>query len=144
LPPAPKAVGVYQPAVTVGDLCYTSGHVPLLPGGELIKGKVGAGANEQDGYRAAKQAGLAILATLKAHLGSLNRVRRVVKIFGLVNCTGEFTQQPAVLNGCSELMQEIFGADRGVGARSAVGTNSLPLGVTVEIEAVFEIEKGQN
>ena len=141
LPPAPKAVGVYRPAMNVGNLCYTSGHVPLLPDGSLICGCVGKGASEKEGYAAAKQAGLTILATLKNHLGSLNKVKRVVKIFGLVNCTDEFTGQPAVMNGCSEIMKEVFGDENGVGARSAVGTNSLPLGVMVEIEAIFEIEE---
>ena len=141
LPPAPKAVGLYKPAIDVGNLCYTSGHVPLLPDGSLIKGCVGKDADEKAGYDAALQSGLTILATLKQHLGSLNRVKRVVKIFGLVNCTGEFTGQPAVMNGCSELMKQVFGDDHGVGARSAVGTNSLPLGVMVEIEAIFEIQE---
>lgn len=139
LPPAPQAVGVYRPAVVVGNLCYTSGHIPLLPDGSMIKGKVGADADERAGYHAAKQAALTILATLKARLGTLNRVRRVVKLFGLVNCTDDFTQQPSVMNGCSDVMREVFGVEQGVGARSAVGTNSLPLGVMVEIEAIFEL-----
>ena len=140
LPPAPKAVGVYKPALTVGNLCYTSGHVPLLPDGDMIKGCVGDNADQDEGYRAARQCGLAIIATLREHLGSLDRVKRVVKIFGLVNCTSDFTGQPAVLNGCSELMKEVFGEDAGIGTRSAVGTNALPLGVMVEIEAIFEVE----
>ena len=140
LPPAPKAVGLYKPAIEVGNLCYTSGHVPLMPDGSMLKGCVGKDVDEQAGIDAARQAGLTILATLKSHLGTLNRVKRVVKIFGLVNCTNEFTGQPAVMNGCSELFKSVFGEDDGVGARSAVGTNALPLGVTVEIEAIFEIQ----
>ena len=141
LPPAPKAVGLYRPATVVGHLCYTSGHVPLQSDGSLIKGCVGKDADEQAGIQAARQAGLTILATLKQHLGGLDRVKRVVKIFGLVNCTSEFTGQPAVMNGCSELMKEVFGDENGVGARSAVGTNALPLGVMVEIEAIFELKE---
>ena len=142
MPPAPKAVGVYKPALVVGNLCYTSGHVPFLPDGSLIKGCVGKDADEAAGYNAAKQAGLTILATLKSHFGSLDRIKRVVKIFGFVNCTDDFMGQPAVMNGCSELMKEVFGDENGVGTRSAVGTNSLPLGVMVEIEAIFEIHEG--
>ncbi len=142
LPPAPKAVGVYRPAIVVGNLCHTSGHVPLLPDGSLITGCVGRDADEAAGYNAAKQAGLTILATLKNHFKSLDRIQRVIKIFGLVNCTDDFTGQPGVMNGCSELMKEVFGDENGIGARSAVGTNSLPLGVMVEIEAIFEISAG--
>ncbi len=140
LPPAPKAVGVYKPAVVVGNLLFTSGHVPLLPDGEMLKGKVGQDVDQDAGYAAARQCGLAILATLRSHLGSLNRVKRLVKGFGLVNCTDDFMGQPAVLNGFSELMKDVFGDEAGVAARSAVGTNALPLGVTVEIEAIFEID----
>lgn len=141
LPPAPKAVGVYKPALVIGNLCYTSGHVPFLPDGNLIKGCVGRDADETAGYNAAKQAGLTILATLKSHFGSLDRIKQVVKIFGLVNCSDDFTGQPAVMNGCSELFKAVFGEEAGIGTRSAVGTNSLPLGVMVEIEAIFEIHE---
>ena len=105
----------------------------------MITGCVGSELNQQQGYDAAKQTGLTILATLKKDLGSLDRVKRVVKIFGMVWCTADFTQHPAVINGCSELYRDVFGDDIGVGARSAVGMNSLPLGVTVEIEGVFEL-----
>ena len=140
LPPAPKAVGVYKPALTVGNICYTSGHLPMLPDGSLLTGCVGKCSTQAQGYDAARQAGLAILATLKAHLGSLDKVKRVVKIFGMVYCTDEFTNQPAVVNGCSELMASIFGDDVGVGTRSAVGVAALPLGVLVEVEGIFEIE----
>jgi enamine deaminase RidA (YjgF/YER057c/UK114 family) len=140
LPPAPKAVGVYKPALSSGNLCFTSGHVPLLPNGDLIKGCVGKDADQEAGYRAARQCGLAMLATLREHLGSLDRVQRVIKLFGLVNCTPDFTGQPAVINGCSELFKDVFGDDAGVGTRSAVGSVALPLGIMVEIEAIFEIE----
>ena len=141
LPPASTAVGVYKPAITVGNLCYTSGHVPLLPDGSMIKGCVGRDGVDQDaGYAAARQCGLAILATVKEHLGSLDRIGRVIKIVGMVNATAEFEGHPAVLNGCSELMKAVFGEDHGVGARSAVGMSGLPLGVMVEIEAIFELK----
>ena len=141
LPPAPKAVGVYKPAMNVGNLCYTSGHVPLKGDGTMIKGCVGRDADEQEGYQAAKQVGLTLLATLQQHLGSLDRIKRVVKIFGMVACTEDFCGHPTVINGCSELMKEVFGDDSGVGTRSAVGMTSLPLGVMVEIEAVFELHE---
>lgn len=140
LPPAPSAVGIYKPALIVGNLCYTSGHLPVQTDGQLILGTVGKDVDQEAGYAAARQAGLTMLATLKAHLGELNRIKRVVKIFGMVSCTPEFTQQPAVINGCSELMAEVFGADAGVGTRSAVGVSALPLGVAVEIEGIFELE----
>ncbi|MBX3416222.1 MAG: RidA family protein [Pirellulaceae bacterium] len=141
LPPAPKAIGVYKPVVIQGDLCYTSGHGPLKNDGTLITGVVGKDATQEEGYQAARQTGLAILASLKKELGSLNHVKRVVKVFGMVQCTADFNQQPAVINGCSELFRDIFGADLGVGARSAVGMNALPVGMMVEIEAIFEIDR---
>jgi enamine deaminase RidA (YjgF/YER057c/UK114 family) len=106
----------------------------------LVTGRVGADLDLSAGAAAARLAALAILATLRAELGSLDRVRRVVKVLGLVNCTADFQQHPAVINGASELFAEVFGHEAGVGARSAVGASSLPLGVPVEIEAVFEIE----
>ena len=140
LPPAPEPKGVYRPLVVVGNLAYTSGHLPVKSDGTIITGRIGAELDQQAGYAAARQTGLAILATLRKGLGSLDRVRRVVKLLGVVNCTPDFNQQPAVINGCSELLAEVFGPDAGVGARSAVGVGSLPLGVPVEIEAIFEIQ----
>ncbi len=139
LPPPPKAVGLYKPCLVVGNLCFTSGHVPLKSDGTLYQGCVGREVDKAAAVLAARQAGLAILATLRARLGSLDRVQRVIKMLGFVNCVPEFQEQPAVLNGCSELFAQVFGADAGVGARSAVGTNALPLGVTVEVEAIFEL-----
>ena len=141
LPPPPSAVAVYRPSLIVGDLCYTSGHLPVNPDGSLHLGCVGQGADQDAGYAAAKQAALAILSTLKAELGSLDRITQIVKLFGMVNCTPDFTQQPAVINGCSELMKEVFGEQIGVGTRSAVGVASLPLGVMVEIEAIVKIKE---
>jgi enamine deaminase RidA (YjgF/YER057c/UK114 family) len=140
LPPAPKAMGLYKPVVIVEGLAYTSGHGPLLASGELIRGRIGGDLDTQQGYDAARQTGLAMLATLISALGGLDRVERLVKTFGLVNCTPDFTDHPAVINGFSELMKEVFGADAGVAARSAVGAASLPAGMAVEVEAVFQVK----
>lgn len=139
LPPAPAPAGVYKPFLVVGNLCYVSGHGPLLPDKTLIKGKVGVDVDQAYAYNAARQTGLTMLATLKENLGNLDRVIRVVKLLGMVNCASDFEQHPAVINGCSELFAEIFGEDRGVGTRSAVGMGSLPGNITVEIEGIFEI-----
>ena len=139
LPPPPEPKGLYKSLVVSGNLVYTSGHLPVDASGKLLTGRLGADLDVDAGYKAAQLAGLNILASLRKGLGSLDRVGRVIKILGVVNCTPEFTQQPAVVNGCSELFAEVFGRDAGVGVRSAVGTSALPLGVPVEIEAVFEI-----
>ncbi len=140
LPPAPKPVGVYKPVVIVGNLVYLSGHGPLKTDKSLITGRIGADLDADAGKAAARQTGLAILASLRAALGSLDRVKRIVKTLGLVNCTPDFSGQPAVINGFSELMADVFGADAGVGARSAVGAAALPGNMAVEVEAIFEIE----
>jgi enamine deaminase RidA (YjgF/YER057c/UK114 family) len=140
LPPAPKPVGVYKPLVVVGNLAYASGHGPLKPDKSMILGRVGADLTPEQGKAAARQVGLAILSTLREALGSLNRVQRVIKVLGMVNCTVDFQQHPAVINGCSELFADVFGRENGIGARSAVGMGSLPGNIAVEIEAIFEIE----
>lgn len=140
LPPIPKPVAVYKPAVKVGNLLFVSGHGPLKTDGTLILGRVGQNLTLDQGKDAARQTGLAILATLRNTLGSLDKVKRLVKSYGMVNCTDDFVDQPKVINGYSELMKEVFGEDAGVGARSAVGHNSLPGGMAVEIEAIFEVE----
>lgn len=140
LPPAPSPKGLYKPLVVIGNMAYTSGHVPSGPDGKPIIGRVGFDLDEQAGVAAARQAGLAILATLRAGLGSLDRVRRLVKTLGVVNCTPDFTHQPQVINGCSQLFADVFGPECGLGARSAIGVGSLPLGVPVEVETIFEIE----
>ena len=139
LPPAPAPLAVYKPLVIVGNIAYLSGHGPVQSDGSLMRGRVGEELDQQAGYNAARQVGLAMLATLQKHLGSLDRVKRVVKLLGLVNCTASFDQQPAVINGCSELFAKVFGDEAGIGARSAVGTNSLPGKIPVEIECIFEI-----
>jgi enamine deaminase RidA (YjgF/YER057c/UK114 family) len=139
LPPAPKPVATYVTALRVGDHIYVSGHGPLKPDGTLILGKVGVDLDMEAGAAAARQTGLAILATLKDHLGSLDRVVRLIKTLGLVNCPPDYQDQPKVINGFSNLMKDVFG-DAGVGARSAVGAGSLPGGMAVEVEAVFQIK----
>jgi enamine deaminase RidA (YjgF/YER057c/UK114 family) len=139
LPPAPKPVAVYKPLVMVGNLAYVSGHGPLKPDKSLITGRVGADLDLAAGKNAARQVGLAILATLRSELGSLDRVKRLVKTLGMVNSTPEFRDHPAVINGFSELFAEVFGNENGIGARSAVGTGSLPGNIAVEIEAIFEL-----
>lgn len=140
LPPAPKPAGVYKPVVIVGNLAYVSGHGPLKSDGTMFTGRVGDEVDEQTGIAAARQTGLAILASLRAALGSLNRVKRVIKTLGMVNSTPDFKNHPKVINGYSELFAEVFGADHGVGARSAVGMGSLPGNITTEVEVIVEIE----
>jgi enamine deaminase RidA (YjgF/YER057c/UK114 family) len=140
LPEPPKPVGVYKPIVIVGKMAYLSGHGPLKPDKTMYTGRVGADVDLQAGVRSARQTGLAILATLREALGSLDHVVRVVKVLGMVNCTPDFKDHPQVINGCSELFRDIWGADHGVGARSAVGMGSLPGNITTEIEAIFELD----
>lgn len=139
LPVSPKPMGVYKPIVISGNMAYLSGHGPLKNDKTLITGRLGDDLDVQAGYDAARQTGLGILATLKSELGSLDRVVRLVKLLGLVRSTDDFDQQPAVINGCSELLRDVFGEEHGVAARSALGTNSLPGKIAVEIEAIFEI-----
>lgn len=140
LPPAPKPVAVYKTAVRFGNLLFVSGHGPLKPDKTMITGRVGQDLNLEQGQEAARQVGLAILATVKAHLGSLDKVKRLIKTFGMVNSTDDFVDQPKVINGFSELMKDVFGEENGVGARSAVGHNVLPGNIAVEIECIFEVE----
>lgn len=139
LPPAPKPVATYVTALRLGDLLYVSGHGPLRPDGTMITGKLGLDLDAAAGMAAARQTGLAILATVRAHLGSLDKVVRLVKSLGMVNCTPEYGDQPKVINGYSDLMKDVFG-DAGVGTRSAVGMGALPGGIAVEIEAVFQVK----
>lgn len=139
LPSPPTPVGVYKPCLVCGNLVYVSGHGPLRTDGSLITGRVGDDLDIESGKLAARQVGLAILATLKQHLGSLDKIKRVVKVLGMVNCTADFDKHPGVINGCSELFRTVWGEDLGVGVRSAVGMGSLPGNIAVEIEAVFEL-----
>ena len=140
LPPPPPLGGVYKPVVIVGNLAIVSGHGPLLAHGSYITGRVGDNLDLLAGQEAARQTGLALLATLNQQLGSLDRIKRIVKSLGWVNCTDDFKDQPLVMNGYSELMRDVFGEENGVGARSAIGTNVLPGNIPVEIEIMVEIE----
>jgi enamine deaminase RidA (YjgF/YER057c/UK114 family) len=139
LPPVPKPVAKYKTAVLAGNMLYVSGHGPLKTDGTLIVGRVGADLTLDQGKDAARHVGLAILSTVRNTLGSMDKVKRLVKTLGLVNCTNDFKDQPKVINGFSELMADVFGEDAGVGARSAVGTNALPGNIAVEIECIFEV-----
>ncbi len=133
-------MGVYKPIVITGDLAYLSGHGPVQSDGTLMAGRIGADLDLDAGYRSARQVGLTMLATLRANLGSLDRVKRVIKVLGMVNSTPDFPDHPKVINGCSELFAEVWGEENGVGARSAIGMGSLPGNIPTEIEAIFEIE----
>lgn len=139
LPPAPKPMGVYRPVVVAGGMIYVSGHGPLKPDGSLVTGQVGADLDTAMGYDAARITGLAVLASLQAELGSLDRIGRIVKTLGMVNSTPDFTEHPKVINGFSELMVEVFGPEAGRGARSAVGLVALPGNIAVEVEVIFEL-----
>lgn len=139
LPPAPPRGGVYKPVVIVGNVAYVSGHGPYRSNETYITGKIGDELSLDEGKEAAKQTGLALLATLSRELGSLSRVKRVVKLLGMVNSTPDFADHPKVINGCSELFAQIWGEENGIGARSAVGMGSLPGNISVEIEGIFEI-----
>ncbi|GIW80755.1 MAG: hypothetical protein KatS3mg105_2562 [Gemmatales bacterium] len=140
LPTPPKPMAKYKSAVRYGNLLYVSGHGPLKTDGTMIQGKLGADMNTEQGKEAARVVGLTILATVRNTLGSLNKVKRLIKAFGMVNATPDFQEHPFVINGFSELMAEVFGDDAGVGARSAIGMVSLPNNIAVEIECVFEVE----
>jgi enamine deaminase RidA (YjgF/YER057c/UK114 family) len=139
LPSPPKAMAKYKTAVLAGNLLYVSGHGPIKPDGKLILGRVGADLTLEQGKEAARVVGLAILSTVRNTLGSLDKVKRLIKTLGMVNSTAEFKDHPAVINGFSDLMAEVFGDDAGVGARSAVGMGSLPSNIAVEIECIFEV-----
>jgi enamine deaminase RidA (YjgF/YER057c/UK114 family) len=139
LPPAPKPLGVYKPGLLVDHFYYVSGHGTVQTDGSLIIGRIGKDLDIEEGKLAARQVGLAILATLKAQLGSLNRIKRVIKVLGMVNATDDFLRHPYVINGCSELFAQVWGEENGIGVRSAVGMGSLPDNIPVEIEAVFEL-----
>lgn len=134
LPEAPAPAGMYSPVVQSGNLLYLAGHIPTK-----ARGKVGSSLTEQEANAAAEEVALLMLATIRNHLGSLDCVARIVKVFGLVNCTLDFTNIPQVVNGFSQVMLNVFG-EAGRAARSAVGAGSLPLGVPVEVEAIVEVK----
>jgi len=139
LPPAPSPVGVYKPCLIVGNFLYVSGHGTVKEDKTLIIGRIGKDMNQEEGKLAAQQVGLAILATIKKHLGSLDKIKRVIKVLGMVNCVPEFEKHPYIINGCSELFAKVWGEENGIGVRSAVGMGSLPDNIPVEIEAMFEL-----
>lgn len=140
LPPAPRPVATYVPFVVVGDLLYLAGHTPRLGDGSPgFVGKVGADLSVEEGREAARFVGLNILATLRSAAGSLDRVARLVRTFGMVNATPDFSQQPQVMNGFSDLMSDVFGPEAGLGTRAAVGMGSLPGGMAVEIETFWQL-----
>jgi enamine deaminase RidA (YjgF/YER057c/UK114 family) len=138
LPPAPKPLGVYKPVLVIDKFLYVSGQGPILADGTMMKGKLGADMDMTQGKLAARQVGLTMLSTIKAHFGELKKIKRIVKVLGMVNSTSDFDSHPAVINGFSELMSEVFGEDNGVGVRSAVGM-ILPSNIAVEVEAMFEL-----
>ena len=135
--PVPKAI--YKPCLIDGKYLYVSGHVPIRPDGTRISGKVGLDFSSDEARDIARLVGLCIISSVRNKVGSLDRVKRVIKIFGMVNAVPDFDRHPHVINGCSELFAQIWGDDNGVGTRSAVGMGSLPDRVPVEIEAVFEL-----
>ncbi|WP_316800804.1 RidA family protein [Pedobacter frigidisoli] len=139
LPPAPAPLGVYKPCLVDGKYLYLSGHGPVQDDKSLIIGRIGSDFNQDEGKLAALQVGLTMLSTIKANLGSLNKVKRVIKVLGMVNCTPDFEKHPFIINGCSELFAKVWGEENGIGVRSAVGFGSLPDNIPVEIEALFEL-----
>jgi enamine deaminase RidA (YjgF/YER057c/UK114 family) len=134
-----KPIANYVKAVRTGNLLFLAGHGPTKADGSNITGKVGKDLTIEQGYEAAKQTAIALLSTLKAEIGDLNKVKRIVKVNGWVNCPPDFTDQPKVINGCSDLLVAVFG-DKGKHARAALGTNALPMNIAVEIEMVIELE----
>jgi enamine deaminase RidA (YjgF/YER057c/UK114 family) len=139
LPTLPASKGIYKRCLIDGKNLYVSGHISVNTDGSSITGKLGKDLNEDQGKAAARQCGLAILSSLKAELGDLQKIKRVMKVLGMVNATPEYEKHPIVINGCSELFVELWGEDNGKGVRSAVGMGSLPGNVAVEVEAMFEI-----
>jgi enamine deaminase RidA (YjgF/YER057c/UK114 family) len=140
-PTAPRALGLYKPIVVIGGLAYLSGHGPIGVDGTAICGRLGDDLDVPAGYEAARRTALLVLSTLRGRCGSLDRVRRLVKTTGFVQAAPTFTEHPAVINGFSELMRDVFGPEAGVAARSALGVSSLPAGWAVEIETIFEFEE---
>lgn len=139
LPEAPAAAGTYSPVVVIDGMAYVSGQGPIDSNGRWLQGRVGDEITEEEGIAAARVVGLTMLATIRAQLGSLDKVERIVKVLGMVNCTAGFKNQPKVVNGFSDLMVEVFG-DKGLAARSAVGMGSLPGNIPVEVEAILKLK----
>ncbi|SDL70187.1 RidA family protein [Kriegella aquimaris] len=140
LPPAPQPAGLYKPILVVDNFLYVSGQGPIQYDGTLMTGRAGDGMSVEDAKLVARQVGLTMLSTISTHFGDLDRIKRLVKTLGMVNCTPDFGKQPLVINGFSELMAQVFGDDHGVGVRSAVGM-MLPDNIVVEVEAMFELHQ---
>ena len=140
MPQPSGSKGIYKSCTAVDKIVYTSGHVPFDTEGNRIKGRVGQTMSTEEANVVARNVGICILQTLIKEYGSLDKIKRVVKILGMVNAVPDYAEHPIVINGCSELFREIWGDDLGVGARSAVGMGSLPDHVPVEIEAIFELK----
>ncbi|MGC3970174.1 MAG: RidA family protein [Pirellulales bacterium] len=139
LPVIPASKGIYQSCLVDGNKLYVSGHVSMKTDGTFITGKVGKDISDEEAKLAARQCGLAMLSSIKKQTGSLDKIKRVIKLLGMVNAVPEYEKHAIVINGCSELYRELWGEQNGVGARSAVGMGSLPANVAVEIEGIFEI-----
>jgi len=141
LPVLSSSKGIYKRCVTVDKLLYVSGHISVKNDGSAITGKLGKDLSDDEGRLAARQCGLSILSSIRDHFGDLNKIKRVIKILGMVNCVPDYQNHPLVINGCSELFVQIWGDDNGKGVRSAVGMGSLPGNAAVEIEAIFELHE---
>lgn len=139
LPPAPQPLGIYKPCLLDGKYLYLSGHGPVRDDKSLIIGRIGDDMDIEEGKLAARQVGLTMLSTIVDNIGSLNKVKRVIKVLGMVNCNSSFERHPYVINGCSELFAEVWGQENGIGVRSAVGMGTLPDNIPVEVEALFEL-----
>lgn len=139
LPPAPQPLGIYKPYLVDGKYLYLSGHGPVQDDKSLIIGRIGEDMDIEAGKLAARQVGLTMLSTIVTNFGSLSKVKRVIKVLGMVNCTSDFLKHPYEINGCSELFAEVWGQENGIGVRSAVGFGSLPDNIPVEVEALFEL-----
>ena len=139
LPEQPKPVANYVPAVRVGNLLFVSGHGPYNDGKTKTEGKLGRELTVDEGYQVARNVAMNCLASIRVELGSLDRVKRFVKLLGMVNCTEDFREPPKVINGCSDLLVDLFG-ESGKHARSAVGMQALPFAIPVEIEMIVEVE----
>ncbi|GGF19772.1 RidA family protein [Flavobacterium limi] len=139
LPPAPQPLGIYKPYLIDGKYLYLSGHGPVRDDKSLIIGRIGDDMDIEEGKLAAKQVGLTMLSTIVTNFGSLDKIKRVIKVLGMVNCSSDFLRHPYVINGCSELFAEVWGQENGIGVRSAVGMGSLPDNIPVEVEAIFEL-----
>ena len=139
LPPAPQPLGIYKPYLVDGKYLYLSGHGPVRDDKSLIIGRIGDDMDIEEGKLAARQVGLTMLSTIVTNFGSLDKIKRVIKVLGMVNCSSNFLRHPYVINGCSELFAEVWGQENGIGVRSAVGMGSLPDNIPVEVEAIFEL-----